>query len=233
MTPAHQYPLGYTLSLARREALLSWALRVGANIIEADYDAVFTYSDNPLPALKAMDYHHRVIYTGTFSKTLGTGARPGYLVCPDALLPALQNMKALSNNGSQWLLQQFLAKLMQNLVFYTHISKLACQYAARQALLRTGQTTLFSDGEIGGASAGLHLSLRIPWPSAVVAQLRQRSLRAGIRFDTLMEIENGSEIAWRKENHETVMLFGFGGLPVQQIRRVLTVLQQERETLKS
>lgn len=142
-------------------------------------------------------------------------------------------MKALSNNGSQWLLQQFLAELMQNQVFYTHISKLACQYAARQALLRTGLTTLFSEGEIGGASAGLHLSLRIPWPSAIVAQLRQRSLRAGIRFDTLMEIENGSEIAWRKENHETVMLFGFGGLPVQQIRRVLAVLQQERETLKS
>ncbi len=71
VTPAHQYPLGYTLSLARREALLSWALRVGAYIIEDDYDAVFTYSDNPLPALKAMDYHDRVIYTGTFSKTLG------------------------------------------------------------------------------------------------------------------------------------------------------------------
>ncbi|ECG8594115.1 PLP-dependent aminotransferase family protein [Salmonella enterica subsp. salamae] len=233
VTPAHQYPLGYTLSLARREALLSWALHVGAYIIEDDYDAVFTYSDNPLPALKAMDYHDRVIYTGTFSKTLGPGVRLGYLVCPDALLPALQNMKALSNNGSQWLLQQFLAELMQNQVFYTHISKLACQYAARQALLRTGLTTLFSEGEIGGASAGLHLSLRIPWPSAIVAQLRQRCLRAGIRFDTLMEIENGSEIAWRKENHETVMLFGFGGLPVQQIRRVLAVLQQERETLKS
>lgn len=73
-------------------------------------------------------------------------------------------MKALSNNGSQWLLQQFLAELMQNQVFYTHISKLACQYAARQALLRTGLAALFSEGELGGVSAGLHLSLRIPWP---------------------------------------------------------------------
>lgn len=233
VTPAHQYPLGYTLSLARREALLRWALRVGAYIIEDDYDAVFTYSDNPLPALKAMDYHDRVIYTGTFSKTLGPGVRLGYLVCPDALLPALQNMKALSNNGSQWLLQQFLAELMQNQVFYTHISKLACQYAARQALLRTGLAALFSEGELGGVSAGLHLSLRIPWPPSRVAQLRQRCLHAGIRFDTITEIENGSEIIWQKENRETVMLFGFGGLPIQQIHRVLAVLEREIETLKS
>ncbi|EDP8627823.1 PLP-dependent aminotransferase family protein [Salmonella bongori] len=233
VTPAHQYPLGYTLSLARREALLRWALRVGAYIIEDDYDAVFTYSDNPLPALKAMDYHDRVIYSGTFSKTLGPGVRLGYLVCPDALLPALQNMKALSNNGSQWLLQQFLAELMQNQVFYTHISKLACQYAARQALLRTGLAALFSEGELGGVSAGLHLSLRIPWPPSRVAQLRQRCLHAGIRFDTITEIENGSEIIWQKENRETVMLFGFGGLPIQQIHRVLAVLEREIETLKS
>lgn len=117
VTPAHQYPMGSVLSLERRQSLLTWAQRVGAYIIEDDYDAVFTYGDNPLPALKAMDYHNRVIYMGTFSKTLGPGARLGYLICPDELLPAVQNMKALNNNGSQWLLQQFLAELMQNQVF--------------------------------------------------------------------------------------------------------------------
>lgn len=231
VTPAHQYPLGYTLSLPRREALLNWALRVGAYIIEDDYDAVFTYSENPLPALKAMDYHDRVIFAGTFSKTLGPGVRLGYLVCPDTLLPALQNMKALSNNGSQWLFQQFLADLMQNQVFYTHISKLACQYAERLALLRNGLVNLFSEGEIGGESAGLHLSLHLPWPVEVTARLRQLCLRAGVRFDTLMEIENGSETAWHSENDDTVLLFGFGSLPVPQISRVLTVLKQAKEEL--
>ena len=83
VTPAHQYPMGSVLSLERRKSLLTWAQRVGAWIIEDDYDAVFTYGENPLPALKAMDYHNRVIYMGTFSKTLGPGARLGYLVCPD------------------------------------------------------------------------------------------------------------------------------------------------------
>lgn len=100
VTPAHQYPMGSVLSLERRQSLLTWAQRVGAYILEDDYDAVFTYGENPLPALKAMDYHNRVIYMGTFSKTLGPGTRLGYLICPDELLPAVKNMKALNNNGS-------------------------------------------------------------------------------------------------------------------------------------
>ena len=226
VTPAHQYPMGSVLSLERRQSLLTWAQRVGAYIIEDDYDAVFTYGDNPLPALKAMDYHNRVIYMGTFSKTLGPGARLGYLICPDELLPAVQNMKALNNNGSQWLLQQFLAELMQNQVFYTHISKLACSYATRLALLRDGLSTLFPEGKIAGATAGLHLSLRIARHTEFIARLQQSCLLAGIRFDTLPDIENGSEAAWRKENSDAVMFFGFGGLQIQQINKVLTVLEQ-------
>ena len=226
VTPAHQYPMGSVLSLERRQSLLTWAQRVGAYIIEDDYDAVFTYGENPLPALKAMDYHNRVIYMGTFSKTLGPGARLGYLICPDELLPAVQNMKALNNNGSQWLLQQFLAELMQNQVFYTHISKLACSYATRLTLLRDGLSTLFPEGKIAGATAGLHLSLRIARHTEFIARLQQSCLLAGIRFDTLPDIENGSEAAWRKENSDAVMFFGFGGLQIQQINKVLTVLEQ-------
>ncbi|MEG2990051.1 MAG: PLP-dependent aminotransferase family protein [Citrobacter sp.] len=226
VTPAHQYPMGSVLSLERRLSLLTWAQRVGAYIIEDDYDAVFTYGANPLPALKAMDYHDRIIYMGTFSKTLGPGARLGYLICPDELLPAVQNMKALNNNGSQWLLQQFLAELMQNQVFYTHLGKLACSYAARLALLRDGLSALFPDGKIDGAAAGLHLSLRVDRSPDIITTLQQRCLLAGVRFDTLQDIENGSEEIWRKESSDTVMFFGFGGLQLPQINKVLRVLEQ-------
>ncbi|QBX79169.1 PLP-dependent aminotransferase family protein [Citrobacter tructae] len=226
VTPAHQYPMGSVLSLERRLSLLTWAQRVGAYIIEDDYDAVFTYGANPLPALKAMDYHDRIIYMGTFSKTLGPGARLGYLICPDELLPAVQNMKALNNNGSQWLLQQFLAELMQNQVFYTHLGKLACNYAARLALLRDGLSALFPDGKIDGAAAGLHLSLRVDRSPDIITTLQQRCLLAGVRFDTLQDIENGSEEIWRKESSDAVMFFGFGGLQLPQINKVLRVLEQ-------
>ena len=218
--------MGSVLSLERRQSLLTWAQRVGAYILEDDYDAVFTYGENSLPALKAMDYHNRVIYMGTFSKTLGPGTRLGYLICPDELLPAVKNMKALNNNGSQWLLQQFLAELMQNQVFYSHISKLACNYAARLNLLRDGLSVLFPSGKIAGATAGLHLSLRVDRHPDMIARLQQRCLLAGIRFDTLPDIENGSGAAWRRENSDAVMFFGFGGLQIQQIKKVLSVLEQ-------
>lgn len=226
VTAAHHYPMGSTLSLQRREALLQWAQRCGAYIIEDDYDAVFSYTDNPLPALKAMDSQDRVIYMGTFSKSLGPGARLGYIVCPDALLDSVQNLKALNNNGSHWLLQQFLAELMQTQRFYTHIGKLTCEYEARQRLLTTGLTAIFPEGEIWGTFAGLHLTLLVPYPAAIVAQFRQRCLQAGVRFDTLAELENGSEGPWNETFHGSVLFFGFGALNVPQLKKVLDVLRK-------
>lgn len=97
--------------------------------------------------------------------------------------------------------------------------------------MRDGLSSLFTEGEIDGACAGLHLSLRLPWPLERVTQLRQRCLLAGVRFDTLQEIENGSEMPWRQNNQDAVMFFGFGGLQVQQLRKVLNVLEQEMQAL--
>ncbi|MNN61597.1 hypothetical protein D3C81_1768410 [compost metagenome] len=115
---------------------------------------------------------------------------------------------------------------MQNQVFYTHLGKLACSYASRLALLRDGLSALFPDGKIDGATAGLHLSLHIDRSPDVIALLQQRCLQAGVRFDTLQDIENGSEEIWRKENNAGVMFFGFGGLQLPQINKVLRVLEQ-------
>src|SRR5205085_12443650 len=79
VTPAHQYPLGVTMSLTRRMALLSWARRRRAWIVEDDYDSEFRYAGRPLAALQGLDSGDRVIYTGTFSKVLFPALRLGYL----------------------------------------------------------------------------------------------------------------------------------------------------------
>ncbi len=232
VTPSHQYPLGSRLSLARRKSLLRWALRVGAYVIEDDYDAVFSREEQPLPALKAMDSHDRVIHAGTFSKTLGPGIRLGFLVCPDAIIESVINMKALSNSGSNWLLQQFLAEFMQNQVFYTHLSKLGCEYEARQHVLHKGLQRLFPEGKIWGHMAGLHLALITPLGGEFVQQLQQACLRHGVRFDTLHELENGSETEWRNSCSQSVIFFGFGGLNLQQLNKVLIFIEQQLENLK-
>ncbi|XOT94509.1 aminotransferase class I/II-fold pyridoxal phosphate-dependent enzyme, partial [Alcaligenes pakistanensis] len=84
VTPSHQYPLGYTLSVNRRQELLAWASSSGALIIEDDYDGDFCYGPALPAALKAMS-PGQVIYLGSFSKTLGPGLRLGYMVCPPHL----------------------------------------------------------------------------------------------------------------------------------------------------
>ncbi|MGL5386162.1 MAG: PLP-dependent aminotransferase family protein [Enterobacterales bacterium] len=232
VTPSHQYPLGSQLSLSRRKTLLLWAQRVGAYVIEDDYDAVFSWEGKPLPPLKVMDSQDRVIYAGTFSKTLGPGIRLGYLVCPAAILPSVQNMKALSNSGSNWLLQQFLAEFMRKQVFYTHLSKLTCEYQARQQVLRQGLQRLFPEGKIWGHAAGLHLTLLTPLCADFIQQLRQRCLQGGVRFDTLPELANGSESAWAEFGHPSVLFFGFGSLNIQQLNKVLQVVEQQLQLLR-
>ncbi|VVN65894.1 HTH-type transcriptional regulatory protein GabR [Pseudomonas fluorescens] len=82
VTPTHQSPLGVSLSLPRRLALLDWANRQGSWIIEDDYDSEYRYQGKPLPALKSLDQQGRVLYTGTFSKVLFPGLRLAYLVVP-------------------------------------------------------------------------------------------------------------------------------------------------------
>lgn len=214
----------FTLS---EKKLLLWAQRVGAYIIEDDYDAVFSWEEKPLSALKSMDSCDRVIYAGTFSKTLGPGIRLGYLVCPDSILESVQSMKALNNSGSNWLFQQFLAEFMHNQVFYTHLSKLSCVYEERQRLLHEGLLRLFPEGKIWGHAAGLHLTLITPLSVEFIQTLRQRCLRAGVRFDTLNEMANGSECLWQQMNNQSVILFGFGSLNLQQLQKYLPLLSRK------
>ena len=89
VTPSHQFPLGVTMTMRRRLALLDWARRNDAWIIEDDYDSEFRYAGPPLTALQGMDGAGRVAYVGTFSKVLFPGLRTGYLVAPEPLLDAV------------------------------------------------------------------------------------------------------------------------------------------------
>ncbi len=95
LTPSHQFPLGVTLSLARRIALLDWAKRANAYLIEDDYDSEYHYTRRPLPALQGLDDAGRVIYIGTFSKVLFPALRLGYLILPPQLVDAATTVRNL------------------------------------------------------------------------------------------------------------------------------------------
>jgi GntR family transcriptional regulator / MocR family aminotransferase len=163
VTPSRQYPLGHTMSLPRRLRLLDWAASAEAWIIEDDFDAEFRYSGRPLPALQGLDDHGRVIYAGTFSKSLFPALRLGYLVVPDALVDVFLTARALTDRHRPTLDQAVLADFLTEGHFLRHLRRLRAAYAQRQeVLLESLNRHLNGFVDVSADGAGTHLIVRLP-----------------------------------------------------------------------
>uniref|UniRef100_A0A1I8AEQ0 Aminotran_1_2 domain-containing protein n=1 Tax=Steinernema glaseri TaxID=37863 RepID=A0A1I8AEQ0_9BILA len=148
VTPSHQYPLGHTLTVSRRQELLAWASSSGALIIEDDYDGDFCYGPALPAALKAMS-PGQVIYLGSFSKTLGPGLRLGYMVCPPHLSQDFIARKALLNNGSPWLTQAVLARFFDEYDYPRHLQYLRRRYMEQRNTLLQGLKKVWGNTGVG------------------------------------------------------------------------------------
>ncbi|OXI80505.1 DNA-binding protein [Burkholderia sp. AU33423] len=158
VTPTHQSPLGVALSLPRRLALLDWARQQRAWIVEDDYDSEFRYHGRPLPALKSLDRHHRVLYTGSFSKVLYPGLRLGYLVVPEELVAAFRDTAGWFGGSGQMLMQSVVADFMEQGHFARHLKKMRALYATRRAWLIDALGKVFGDTlHIPPRAGGLHV----------------------------------------------------------------------------
>ncbi len=135
VTPSHQYPLGVTMSLARRLALLEWARRAKAWILEDDYDSEFRYKGRPLAALQGLDTSGRVIYIGTFSKVLFPALRVGYMVVPPDLVDGFVSARTIIDLHPPTLGQVILTDFLDEGHFGRHIRRMRELYAGRQAAL--------------------------------------------------------------------------------------------------
>ncbi|HDS1819776.1 TPA: PLP-dependent aminotransferase family protein, partial [Pseudomonas putida] len=124
VTPTHQSPLGVSLSLPRRLALLDWANRRGSWVIEDDYDSEYRYQGKPLPALKSLDQQGRVLYTGTFSKVLFPGLRLAYLVVPAEQSEAFARQADRLHNHCPQVLQATVSAFLQEGHFARHLKKM-------------------------------------------------------------------------------------------------------------
>ncbi|MBJ9969478.1 PLP-dependent aminotransferase family protein [Providencia rettgeri] len=123
-TPSHQFPLGTTLSLPRRLALLDWAQQNNAWIFEDDYNSEFRFLSKPIQALQGLDNHQRVIYAGTFSKMMYPGFRLGFLIVPEILSEAFTMMKYYSDSHCGYLEQAALAQFIQEGHYARHVRKI-------------------------------------------------------------------------------------------------------------
>jgi len=135
VTPSHQYPLGVTMSLARRLELLSAVRRPRAWVLEDDYDSEFRYSSRPIPALQGLDQDGRVIYLGTFSKTLFPGLRLGYAVVPVHLVRTFTAARSVLDVHSPILEQAVLAEFITAGYFERHLRRMRSLYEERQRTL--------------------------------------------------------------------------------------------------
>jgi GntR family transcriptional regulator/MocR family aminotransferase len=123
LTPSHQFPLGATLSMPRRLALLDWAQGAGAWIIEDDYDSEFRFTGPPLAALHGIDRAGRVIYLGTFSKALAPGLRLGYAVLPPEVVEAVRRLRDLTDRYPNPLIETVLARFMADGLYAAHLRR--------------------------------------------------------------------------------------------------------------
>lgn len=163
VTPSHQFPTGATMPLDRRHRLLDWAERANAFIIEDDYDSDFRYDSPPLTALAGMDRYDRVIYVGSFSKSIGPGVRVGYLVLPEALVQPALALKSLSSYGQPWLDQIVIADFIDSGGYRNHLRKLRHRYHESRDALVAGLRKFFgADADFSGDGCGMHILWRLP-----------------------------------------------------------------------
>jgi GntR family transcriptional regulator/MocR family aminotransferase len=178
VTPSHQSPLGVTLSLERRMALLDWAGAMGSWVIEDDYDSEFRYVGRPLPALKSLDRHDRVIYSGTFSKVMFPGLRLAYVVAPLSAMQRFHEVCASMNAGSPYLLQASVTDFIAEGHFARHLKKMRLLYAQRRDVTARALANVFGDRlEIELPAGGLQIAARFADGTADTAVVDRTSDR--------------------------------------------------------
>ena len=156
VTPGHQFPLGITMSLARRLQLLEWAGKSGAVILEDDYDSEYRYAGRPVPALQGLDRRGLVLFTGSFSKVLFPSLRLGYLVVPPDLVDYVSATLSVTTRHAPLLEQAVLCDFITDGHFGRHLRRMREVYAERlSALLESSQQNLTGLLEISGVEAGL------------------------------------------------------------------------------
>lgn len=163
VTPSHHFPLGGTMTLTRRLALLDWAARSGAWVLEDDYDSEYRYGGRPFPAMQGLDAAGRVVYVGTFSKTMFPALRAGWLVVPPELVDPFRAAIRNTGHAVPGVVQGALADFMNDGHFGAHVRRMRMLYAERQdRLVSAAHRRLGGLLDVRPADAGMQLAAALP-----------------------------------------------------------------------
>jgi GntR family transcriptional regulator/MocR family aminotransferase len=162
VAPSHATPLGGALPIGRRLALLDWARRANAWVLEDDCDSEFRWEGKPLPPLATLDQAGQVIYCGTFSKTLAPALRIGFAIVPAPLVAAFVRLRTLTDRGTDAFTQATLAEFMRQGLLSPHIRKMRTEYARRRDALLDAMARLVRHATPIAAPGGLHMVAQLP-----------------------------------------------------------------------
>jgi len=222
VTPSHQFPLGGVLPLERRAALLDWADRHDAVVIEDDYDSEYRFGARPLDPLQRLDAAGRVVYVGTFSKTMLPALRLGFVVAPAGLVPALRHAKRLTDWHNDVVTQRAMARFLDAGGFARHVRQATRVYEERHRVLVDAARELLPGFELVPSAAGLHLALLAPAGTAAAGidtrRIADRAAVAGVAVQPVSRFRVGAG--------DDGILLGFGGIPAGQIPDGLRTLAQ-------
>lgn len=207
VTPSHQFPLGTTMSLRRRAALLAWAERRGGVIVEDDYDTEFRFGGRPLDPLQSLDRTGRVLYVGSFSKVLLPTLRVGFLVAPVSLQPALHAARQLTDWHGELATQAALARFIDDGLLARHIRAVTREYASRYARIAEGiERRLARWLQVVPSAAGLHVAARLtPGVTIDLADVVRRAERRGVAVKRLTDYALAPSVA-------DGLVLGFGSI---------------------
>jgi GntR family transcriptional regulator/MocR family aminotransferase len=212
VTPSHQYPMGMTMSAARRMQLLNWAAHNGTWLIEDDYDSEYRFDSRPIASLQGLDSDARVLYMGTFSKVLFPALRLGYLVLPKDLVAACTAARDCMDIFSPTLNQAVMAEFIREGHFARHLRRMRMLYMERRkALVNALHSSLGDSVEIAGAEAGMHLVILLR-PGVDDMNLSFEAARRGLSAMPL------SSCRIRPSGRGGLVL-GYGGVNVQDIHK--------------
>lgn len=210
--PSHQYPTGIVMPIGRRMELLNWAMqKEGRYLIEDDYDSEFRYKGKPIPCLQGADKNGKVIYIGTFSKSIAPAIRISYMVLPDRLLAEYADKASFFASTVSRMDQLMLEEFIRCGSFEKHLNKMRKTYKAKHDLLLSCLKEMESEFRISGENAGLHLLLHHRG-GKTEEELIAGAAREGVKVYGLSEARRG-----KGNRKEAVVLLGYGGLSEREI----------------
>ncbi|WP_042455459.1 MocR-like pyridoxine biosynthesis transcription factor PdxR [Neobacillus dielmonensis] len=221
VTPSHQFPMGMVMPTARRQELLNWAEVVNGFIIEDDYDGEYRYKGVPIPSLQGLDANGRVIYLGTFSKSLIPSIRISYLVLPPALLKIYQNRFTIYKQTTSRLHQETLFRFMSEGYWQSHLNKMRTLYRRKHEVLLAAIDQLLGEQvEMIGEKSGLHIVL------AVKSNMSEDELILAARRVGVKIYPSSLYYTHHTEQEVPKVVIGFGGLTESEIEEGIYLLKK-------